>query len=72
MVTFPGGERQPTFGIGTWRMGEVQKSRAAEVASVRAAIDLGFRVIDTAECTARERPRKWSGLLLPKACAPAT
>ena len=49
MVTFPGGERRPALGIGTWRIGEVQASRSAEIASVRAAIDLGFRVIDTAE-----------------------
>ena len=49
MVTFPGGECQPALGIGTWRMGEIKATRAAEIASVRRAIELGFRVIDTAE-----------------------
>ena len=49
MVTFPGGERQPALGIGTWRMGESKATRAAEIASIRTAIALGFRIIDTAE-----------------------
>jgi len=39
----------PTFGVGTWRMGESARERAAEVAAVRAAIDRGITLIDTAE-----------------------
>jgi diketogulonate reductase-like aldo/keto reductase len=39
----------PVLGLGTWRMGEASASRNAEVAAVRAAIDMGYRLIDTAE-----------------------
>ena len=39
----------PVLGLGTWRMGEANASRNAEVAAVRAAIDMGYRLIDTAE-----------------------
>ena len=49
MVTFPGDEVWPTIGLGTWRMGESTANRHAEVAAVRAAIEMGYRVIDTAE-----------------------
>ena len=37
------------IGLGTWRMGEDTRTRRAEVAAVRLAFDLGYRVIDTAE-----------------------
>jgi diketogulonate reductase-like aldo/keto reductase len=49
MVTFPGNVRLPSLGLGTWRMGESPARRKREVAAVRAAIDMGWRVIDTAE-----------------------
>ena len=49
MVTFSGGERRPSLGLGTWRMGEAAPRRKAEVAAVRLALDMGWRVIDTAE-----------------------
>ena len=49
MVTFPNGEQQPSLGLGTWRMGEAQSSRRTEIAAVRLALDMGWRVIDTAE-----------------------
>jgi len=39
----------PVLGLGTWRFGESQSTRAAEVASVRTALELGYRLIDTAE-----------------------
>ncbi len=39
----------PALGLGTWRFGESARTRAAEVAAVRAALDLGYRLIDTAE-----------------------
>lgn len=39
----------PALGLGTWRMGESRRSRAAEVAAVRNAIAMGYRLIDTAE-----------------------
>ena len=49
MVTFPGNRTLPSLGLGTWRMGESAPRRKREVAAVRAAIDMGWRVIDTAE-----------------------
>ncbi len=49
IVTLPGGEIVPSLGLGTWRMGEAANRRAAEVAAVRLAIEIGYRVIDTAE-----------------------
>ena len=48
-VKLPSGQAIPALGLGTWRMGERSRSRAAEVAAVRAALELGYRLIDTAE-----------------------
>jgi diketogulonate reductase-like aldo/keto reductase len=48
-VTFPDGETVPALGIGTYRMGESTASRKQEIATLEAALDLGVRVIDTAE-----------------------
>jgi len=39
----------PVLGLGTWRMGEVASRRKVEVAAVREAIAMGYRLIDTAE-----------------------
>ena len=39
----------PRFGLGTWRMGERKREHAREVAALRAGLDLGVRMIDTAE-----------------------
>ncbi|WP_140626117.1 aldo/keto reductase [Methylibium rhizosphaerae] len=48
-VSLPGGEKVPALGLGTWRMGESARTRAGEVAAVREAIEMGYRLIDTAE-----------------------
>jgi diketogulonate reductase-like aldo/keto reductase len=48
-VALPDGSRIPALGLGTWRLGEARSRRAAEVASVRRALALGYRLIDTAE-----------------------
>ena len=45
----PGGTPLPRLGLGTWRFGERAAARAAEVATLRSALDLGYRLIDTAE-----------------------
>jgi diketogulonate reductase-like aldo/keto reductase len=37
------------LGLGTWRLGESRAARTAEVAAVRQALELGYRLIDTAE-----------------------
>lgn len=44
-----GGEAWPALGLGTWRFGEDPAQRGAEVAALRAAFEMGFRLIDTAE-----------------------
>ncbi|MFT3953626.1 MAG: aldo/keto reductase [Piscinibacter sp.] len=48
-VRFADGSTRPALGLGTWRMGESARARAAEVAAVRLALEIGYRVIDTAE-----------------------
>src|SRR5581483_1932659 len=48
-VRLPAGEPVPAFGIGTWRLGENRHRRAEEIETVKLALDLGARLIDTAE-----------------------
>ena len=48
-ITFPDGAKVPALGFGTWRMGESARRRAAEVAAVKRAVELGMTLIDTAE-----------------------
>lgn len=43
------GETIPQLGLGTWHMGERGGSRSAEAKAVRAGVDLGVTLIDTAE-----------------------
>ncbi|MGR7997104.1 MULTISPECIES: aldo/keto reductase [unclassified Xanthobacter] len=49
MVILPGGEAVSALGQGTWFMGEAPERRGAEVAALRAGLDLGLSLIDTAE-----------------------
>jgi diketogulonate reductase-like aldo/keto reductase len=49
MVALPDGVPAPCLGLGTWRMGESRSSHAADVTAVRQALELGYRLIDTAE-----------------------
>ena len=48
-VTLAGGESVPALGLGTWRMGEKRGERAAETKALQLGLELGFRLIDTAE-----------------------
>ncbi len=48
-VTLKTGETIPQLGIGTWHMGERRGDRASEAKAVKAALDLGITLIDTAE-----------------------
>jgi diketogulonate reductase-like aldo/keto reductase len=48
-VTLKSGEKVPVLGLGTWRMGERASARAAELEAVRLGLELGLRLIDTAE-----------------------
>lgn len=48
-IEFLNGVAVPVLGQGTWRMGEDARRRVEEIASIRAGIELGMTVIDTAE-----------------------
>lgn len=48
-VKLPCGERVPAFGMGTWYMGDGAQARAEEIATLRLGLDLGAKLIDTAE-----------------------
>lgn len=52
MITRPLGADGPpvaVIGQGTWRMGEIRRARAREVAALRLGLELGLTHIDTAE-----------------------
>ena len=48
-LDLPNGEAVPALGLGTWRMGESREHHGAELAALRLALDIGYRVFDTAE-----------------------
>jgi diketogulonate reductase-like aldo/keto reductase len=48
-VTLPNGETVPAYGQGTWHMGENGRRAADEEAALKLGIELGVRLIDTAE-----------------------
>ena len=48
-VQLAGAQRVPALGLGTWRMGESTRSRTTEIAAVKTALEIGYRLIDTAE-----------------------
>ena len=48
-VRMPSGDLVPALGQGTWGMGEKRASRAQEISTLRAGIEQGLRLIDTAE-----------------------
>ncbi len=48
-IALPSGEKVPALGQGTWRMAEDARRRKDEIAALRAGLDLGMTLIDTAE-----------------------
>jgi diketogulonate reductase-like aldo/keto reductase len=48
-TTLPDGTSMPVFGLGTWMMGERADRLRQEVDTIRAGIDQGITLIDTAE-----------------------
>jgi diketogulonate reductase-like aldo/keto reductase len=48
-VTLKGGEAVPALGQGTWQVGENGSRRAGEIEALRAGLDLGLTLVDTAE-----------------------
>ena len=66
-VNLPSGESRPALGLGTWRLGEDAAKRSAEVASLRLALDIGWRVFDTAEMYAEGGAEQATGQALSQA-----
>ncbi|SER73645.1 aldo/keto reductase [Lentzea albida] len=48
-VLLPSGETVPALGMGTWKMAEDPSRRDAEIAALRAGLDLSLTLVDTAE-----------------------
>ncbi len=48
-VSLPDGTSMPRLGMGTWYLGERASTRDEELAALRAGLDAGVRLIDTAE-----------------------
>ena len=57
-VTLSGGELVSALGLGTWHMGERDGRRMREIDALKAGLDLGLNLIDTAEMYGRRRGRK--------------
>ena len=64
---FPSGEPRPALGLGTWRFGEAASRRAAEVAALRLALEMGWRLIDTAEMYGEGGAEEVTGVALAEA-----
>ena len=48
-VALPSGERVPAFGMGTWHVGDDPSARKEEIATLRLGLDMGAKLINTAE-----------------------
>jgi len=55
-IALPSGERVPAFGMGTWHM-----ESAHDAAALRLGLDLGVRLIDTAEMYGEGRAEELVG-----------
>jgi diketogulonate reductase-like aldo/keto reductase len=55
-VTLPSGEQVPAFGMGTWYM-----ESASDAAALKAGLDMGIRLIDTAEMYGEGRAEELVG-----------
>ena len=49
IVTLPSGEKIPALGQGTWYMGDKRETHAEEISTLQLGLDLGLKLIDTAE-----------------------
>jgi diketogulonate reductase-like aldo/keto reductase len=49
LVRLADGDQVPALGLGTWRMGDAKRTRATDIAAVKTALAIGYRLIDTAE-----------------------
>jgi diketogulonate reductase-like aldo/keto reductase len=48
-VQLPSGETMPTLGLGTWHLGQGRHRPEVEIDALRAGLDLGMALVDTAE-----------------------
>lgn len=60
-VSLPDGRSVPAIGQGTWYLGEDMRFRAKEVETLRAGIDSGMTLIDTAEMYGEGRTEELVG-----------
>ncbi|OWW03417.1 aldo/keto reductase [Rhizobium sp. R72] len=60
-MSFPNGAEVPALGQGTWNMGENSIEAKREIESLRAGLDLGMTLIDTAEMYAEGGAEKIVG-----------
>lgn len=60
-VSLPDGRSVPAIGQGTWYLGEDRRFRAKEVETLRAGIDSGMTLIDTAEMYGEGRAEELAG-----------
>ena len=60
-LTLKNGHAIPVLGQGTWELGEPSANRAAEIATLRAGIELGLTLIDTAEMYGHGRSERLVG-----------
>ena len=72
LVAVPNGVRVPALGLGTWRMGEAAAQRKGEIAAVRLALEMGYRLIDTAEMYGEGGAEEVVGAALASALADRT
>ena len=49
MVRLAGGAQVPALGQGTWYLGDAEETRAREIDALRAGIEAGMTLLDTAE-----------------------
>lgn len=60
-IRFPDGTQVPALGQGTWMMAERPAQRAAELAALRAGVESGLTLIDTAEMYANGESERLVG-----------
>ena len=60
-IALPTGERIPALGLGTWCVGDDPAIRIEEIATLRLGLDLGARLIDTAEMYGNGRSEELIG-----------
>src|SRR3954464_13857745 len=63
-VTLPDGTAAPALGMGTWYLGEDPDRHDIQLAALRAGIDMGLTLIDTAEMYGDGADEELTGLAI--------